>query len=37
MEIIAVKGKSVTLTQLANKLIAVKGIQHGKLTMSRAN
>ena len=37
MEIIAVKGKAVTLTDLADKLIAVKGIQHGKLTMSRAN
>lgn len=37
MEIIAVKGKAVTLTELADKLIAVKGIQHGKLTMSRAN
>ena len=37
MEIIAVKGKSKTLTELANKLIAVKGIQHGKLTMSRAD
>jgi len=37
MEIIAVKGKAITLTELADKLIAVKGIQHGKLTMSRAN
>jgi len=37
MEIIAVKGKAVTLTELADKLIAVKGIQHGKLTMSRAD
>ena len=37
MEIIAVKGKAATLTQLADKLIAVKGIQHGKLTMSRAD
>ncbi len=36
MEIIAVKGKAKVLTQLADKLIAVKGIQHGKLTMSRA-
>ena len=36
MEIIAVKGKASTLTELADKLIAVKGIQHGKLTMSRA-
>ncbi len=37
MEIIAAKGKAVTLTELADKLIAVKGIQHGKLTMSRAD
>ena len=37
MEIIAVKGKASTLTQLSDKLIAVKGIQHGKLTMSRAD
>ena len=37
MEIIAVKGKAVTITELADKLIAIKGIQHGKLTMSRAN
>lgn len=37
MEIIAVKGKAITITELADKLIAVKGIQHGKLTMSRAD
>lgn len=37
MEIITVKGKANTLTELADKLIAVKGIQHGKLTMSRAD
>ena len=37
MEIIAVKGKAAVLTELADKLIAVKGIQHGKLTMSRAD
>jgi CopG family nickel-responsive transcriptional regulator len=37
LEIIAVKGNSSTLTELANKLIAVKGIRHGKLTMSRAD
>lgn len=34
LEIIAVKGESSKLTLLANKLIAIKGIQHGKLTMS---
>ncbi|MBN1158947.1 MAG: nickel-responsive transcriptional regulator NikR [Bacteroidales bacterium] len=37
MEIIAIKGKAVMLTRLADELIAVKGIQHGKLTMSRAD
>ncbi len=37
MEIIAIKGKAATLTQLADELIAVKGIQHGKLTMSSAD
>lgn len=37
MEIIAVKGKALVLTQLADKLIAIKGIHHGKLTMSRAD
>ena len=34
LEIIAVKGESAKLTLLANKLIAIKGVQHGKLTMS---
>ena len=37
LEIIAVKGKSKDLTGLADKLIAVKGIQHGKLSMSRVD
>lgn len=37
LEIIAVKGKAVRLTGLADKLIALKGVQHGKLTMSRAD
>lgn len=37
MEIIAVKGKAAELTELSERLIAVKGIQHGKLTMSRAD
>jgi len=36
LEIIAVMGESSKLTLLANKLIALKGIQHGKLTMSKA-
>ena len=35
LEIIAVKGRAVRLTELADRLIAIKGIQHGKLTMSR--
>jgi CopG family nickel-responsive transcriptional regulator len=34
LEIIAVRGESSKLTTLANRLIAIKGIQHGKLTMS---
>ncbi len=37
MEIIAVKGEASVLTELADRLIAIKGIQHGKLTMSRAD
>lgn len=36
LEIIAVKGPSKRLTGLADQLIAVKGIQHGKLIMSKA-
>lgn len=37
LEIIAVKGVAARLTEFSDKLIAVKGIQHGKLTMSRAD
>ncbi len=37
LEIIAVKGKAAELTEMADKLIALKGIYHGKLTMSRAD
>ena len=37
MEIIAVKGKSSTLIELANSLISVKGIEHGKLTATKAD
>lgn len=37
MEIIAAKGKASDLNDLANKIIAIKGIHHGKLTMSRAD
>lgn len=36
MEIIAVKGPSRMLTNLSDKLIGLKGIQHGKLVMSKA-
>lgn len=36
MEIVAVKGPSYQLTELSDKLISVKGIQHGKLVMSKA-
>ncbi len=37
MEIIAVKGQANILNELADKLIAIKGIHHGQLTMSRAD
>ncbi|MFW6131998.1 MAG: hypothetical protein ACOC5F_05325 [Candidatus Aminicenantaceae bacterium] len=37
LEIIAVKSKAKDLTELTDKLIAVKGIQHGKLSMSRVD
>lgn len=36
LEIIAVKGMANRLTHLADKLIGIKGIIHGKLVMSRA-
>ncbi len=36
MEIIAVKGPSRKLTEISEKLISIKGIQHGKLVMSKA-
>lgn len=35
LEIVAVKGSSKKLTALADKLIGIKGIRHGKLLMSR--
>jgi CopG family nickel-responsive transcriptional regulator len=37
MEIIAVKGQASRLTELADKLISQKGIQHGKLVMTKTN
>ncbi|MFW6043354.1 MAG: nickel-responsive transcriptional regulator NikR [Marinilabiliaceae bacterium] len=33
-EVIAVRGKSRVLTELADKLRAVKGVSHGKLSMT---
>ena len=36
LEIIAVKGLAKKLTELADKLISIKGIRHGKLIMSKA-
>jgi CopG family transcriptional regulator, nickel-responsive regulator len=36
MEIIAVKGPSHMLTEISDKLISIRGIQHGKLVMSKA-
>lgn len=36
LEIIAVKGPSHKLTEVSEKLISIKGIQHGKLVMSKA-
>ena len=35
MEVVAVKGEARRLTKLADKLIALKGIRHGKLTMTQ--
>ena len=35
MDIIAVRGTSRRLTELSDKLIIIKGIQHGKLIMSK--
>lgn len=37
LEIVAVKGPSHKLTELSEKLISIKGIQHGKLMMSKAD
>ncbi len=36
LQIIAVKGPSIKLTEISDKLISIKGIQHGKLVMSKA-
>jgi CopG family transcriptional regulator, nickel-responsive regulator len=37
LEIVAVKGEAVRLTELSDKLIGIKGIIHGKLVMSRTD
>lgn len=37
LEIIAVKGQSYKLTEISEKLIGVKGIEHGKLIMSKVD
>lgn len=37
LEIIAVKGEAKRLTELADKLIGIKGVIHGKLVMSRTD
>ena len=37
LETIAVKGKAKQLTELSDKLIALKGVQHGKLVMTRTD
>ena len=37
LEIIAVKGQANELTGLADRLISIKGIKHGKLIMSKAD
>lgn len=36
LEIIAVKGPANKLTLLSERLIGIKGVQHGKLVMSKA-
>ena len=36
LEIVAVKGTSFRLTELSDCLISLKGIEHGKLIMSKA-
>ena len=35
LEIVAIKGISARLTELADKLLGIKGLMHGKLVMSR--
>ena len=37
LQIVAAKGIASRLTDLSDKLITIKGIEHGKLTMTRAD
>ena len=37
LEIVAVKGEAKRLTELADKLMGLKGVKHGKIVMSRAD
>lgn len=37
MDIIAIKGQSYRLTELSDKLIAQKGVRHGKLVMTKTD
>lgn len=37
LEVIAVKGTAKRLTELADKLIGIKGLEHGKLIMSKVD
>lgn len=37
LEIVAVKGVASRLTELSDSLISIKGLLHGKLSMSRAD
>lgn len=36
MDVLVIKGASRILTELSDKLFSIKGLQHGKLTMSKA-
>ena len=36
LEVVAVHGKSYRLTELGDKLIALKGVRHGRLVMTNA-
>lgn len=37
LDIIAIKGQSYRLTELSDKLIAQKGVRHGKLVMTKTD